>query len=76
MSLPSSAARSSKDVSFIDQRSTMSSYMAIPRLSAAEVLYGSSEGKLLLILDIYKIGFLLLLVFLLLYVGFIGITSL
>lgn len=54
----------------------MSSYMAIPRLSAAEVLYGSSEGKLLLILDICKIGFLLLLVFLLLYVGFIGITSL
>lgn len=46
MSLPSSAARSSKDVSFIDQRSTMSSYMAIPRLSAAEVLYGSSEDNL------------------------------
>ncbi|PWA92686.1 Reduced growth phenotype protein 1 [Artemisia annua] len=45
LSLQSSAARSSKDVPYNDQRSTMSSYMALPRLSAAEVLYGSTEDN-------------------------------
>lgn len=46
LSLQSSAARSSKEVQYHDQRSTISSYMALPRLSAAEVLYGSSEDNL------------------------------
>lgn len=46
LSLQSSTARSSKDVPYNDQRSTMSSYMALPRLSAAEVLYGTSEDNL------------------------------
>ncbi|KAI7740598.1 hypothetical protein M8C21_018209 [Ambrosia artemisiifolia] len=43
LSLQSSAARSSKEVPYNDQKSTISSYMALPQLSAAEVLYGSSE---------------------------------
>ncbi|KAL8265849.1 hypothetical protein R6Q59_003193 [Mikania micrantha] len=46
LSLQSSAAKSSKDVPYHDQKSTISSYMALPRLSAAEVLYGSSEDIL------------------------------
>lgn len=46
LSLQSSAARSSKDVTYHDQRSTVSSYMALPRLSAAEVLYGTTEDTL------------------------------
>ncbi|GKC28510.1 hypothetical protein Tco_1035804 [Tanacetum coccineum] len=49
LSLQSSAARSSKDVQYNDQRSTMSSCMALPQQSAAEVLYGSTEGKLILV---------------------------
>ncbi|GJS43823.1 reduced growth phenotype protein 1 [Tanacetum coccineum] len=59
LSLQSSAARSSKDVPYNDQRSTMSSYMALPRLSAAEVLYGSTEESVIgngmhFVLDIIK----------------------
>ncbi|KAI3814009.1 hypothetical protein L1987_18748 [Smallanthus sonchifolius] len=46
LSLQSSAARSSKDVPYHDQKSTISSYMALPHLPAAEVLYGSSEDIL------------------------------
>ncbi|XP_076917585.1 uncharacterized protein LOC143577711 [Bidens hawaiensis] len=37
---------SSKDVPYHDQKSTVSSYMALPQVSAAEVLYGSSEDIL------------------------------
>lgn len=48
LSLQSSVARSNKDAHYLDSRNSISSYMALPRLSVAEVLYDSSGGKLFL----------------------------
>lgn len=43
LSLQSSAARSSiKDYPYLEERTSMSSYMPLPRLSVAEVLYNST----------------------------------
>lgn len=46
VSLQSSVARSNKDVHYLESRNSISSYMALPRLSVAEVLYDSSGDAL------------------------------
>lgn len=49
LSLQSSATRSSiKDYPYLEDRSSISSYMPLPRLSVAEVFYDSAGGKLVL----------------------------
>lgn len=49
LSLQSSATRS-----YMEERSSISSYMPLPRLSVAEVLYDSTGGKLVLGLVCYS----------------------
>lgn len=49
LSLQSSVTRSSnKDYPYLEERTSISSYMPLPRLSVAEVLYDSTGGKLVL----------------------------
>lgn len=42
LSLQSSAARSSKEYPYLEERTSITSFMPLPRLSAAEVLYDST----------------------------------